>query len=102
MISSAFNILNLGASSAQPDAAKAENLAGKEASFTKYLSDALNNLNALQQNASDSATQMVMGSDDYLHNVILAYEKADLAFKLTVEVRNKCVEAYQEIMRMQL
>ncbi|MDR1615717.1 MAG: flagellar hook-basal body complex protein FliE [Syntrophomonadaceae bacterium] len=102
MISSAYNVLNLGAGANRPETVKVDDLANQESSFAKYLSGALNDLNDLQQKASDSAAQMVMGSDDYLHNVVLAYEKAALAFQLTVEVRNKCVEAYQEIMRMQL
>ena len=71
-------------------------------SFGKVLSEAINKVDKLHQEASISAAKMVLGSDDYLHNTVLAYEKADLAFQLTVEVRNKLIEAYQEVMRIQV
>lgn len=76
--------------------------AASQASFGKILSEEINKVDQLHQQASNSAAQMVLGSDNYLHNTILAYEKADLAFQLTVEVRDKVIEAYQEIMRIQV
>jgi len=89
---------DMGTGSAMPIGTPAE----PTESFGKVLSEALNKVDKLQQDASLSAAQMVMGSDNYLHNVVLAYEKADLAFQLTVEVRNKLIEAYQEVMRIQM
>ena len=71
-------------------------------SFGTVLSEAISRVDNLQKEASVSAAQMVMGSDNYLHNIVLAYEKADLAFQLAVEVRNKMIEAYQEVMRIQV
>jgi flagellar hook-basal body complex protein FliE len=71
-------------------------------SFGDYLKIALDEVNDLQQKASQSAEKLAMGDESYLHNTIIAYEKANLALQLTIEIRNKVVEAYQEIMRMQM
>ena len=70
--------------------------------FMAYLNNALQEVNDLQQKAAESAAELVLGGEDYLHNTMIAYEKANLALQLTIEVRNKIVDAYQEIMRMQM
>ncbi len=70
--------------------------------FISYLNNALQEVDDLQKNAADSAQKLVLGGEDYLHNTMIAYEKANLALQLTIEIRNKIVEAYQEIMRMQM
>lgn len=74
----------------------------KDVGFFDYLKDALREVDDLQKEASASAEKLALGDETYLHNTILAYEKANLALQLTVEVRNKIVEAYQEIMRIQM
>ncbi len=71
-------------------------------SFMSYLKEALGEVDALQKDASFSANNLVLGEEEYLHNTMIAYEKANLALQLTIEVRNKIVEAYQEIMRIQM
>lgn len=74
----------------------------KDDSFMDYLMQAVGDVDSLQKEAVASAEKMALGKEDYLHNTFIAYEKANLAFQLTVEVRNRVVEAYQEIMRMQM
>lgn len=55
------------------------------------------------QNTSDKLTnQLVTGEVKDVHEVMIASQKASLSLQLTVQVRNKVVEAYQEVMRMQL
>jgi len=71
-------------------------------SFLSYLNNALQEVDDLQKEAANSANKLVLGGEDYLHNTMIAYEKANLALQLTIEIRNKIVEAYQEIMRMQM
>ncbi|MEN6325085.1 MAG: flagellar hook-basal body complex protein FliE [Syntrophomonas sp.] len=73
-----------------------------EGGFFSYLKNALSEVNDLQNEASASAEKLALGDETYLHNTILAYEKANMALQLTVEVRNKIVEAYQDLMRIQL
>lgn len=70
--------------------------------FQKALGEAVTNLNKLQQEADSSATRLAAGEPIELHEVLLATEKASIAFQLAVQVRNKIVEAYQDVMRMQV
>ncbi|HOB12516.1 MAG TPA: flagellar hook-basal body complex protein FliE [Syntrophomonadaceae bacterium] len=71
-------------------------------SFLTYLNNALQSVDQLQKEASAGAQQMALGDEEYLHNTVLAYEKASLALQLTLEIRNRIVEAFQEIMRIQM
>lgn len=71
-------------------------------SFVTYLNNALQEVDQLQKEADKSAQMLALGEEDYLHNTMIAYEKAHLALQLTIEVRNKIIEAYQEIMRIQI
>jgi len=75
---------------------------GSGNSFFSYLKDALHEVDDLQKEAAFSAQKLALGDEEYLHNTVIAYEKANLALQLTIEVRNKIVEAYQEIMRIQM
>ncbi|NSW76516.1 MAG: flagellar hook-basal body complex protein FliE [Candidatus Atribacteria bacterium] len=70
--------------------------------FGKVLLDALTEVNNLQIEADDAIQSVALGQEEDLHRAIIAMEKANLALGLTVQVRNKVIEAYQEIMRMQL
>jgi flagellar hook-basal body complex protein FliE len=70
--------------------------------FGSFLNDALNNLND-QQIAVDQLNQsFVKGELSDVHQLTIASEKASIGLELTVQARNKILEAYQEIMRMQM
>jgi flagellar hook-basal body complex protein FliE len=72
------------------------------AAFGEILKDAISTVNELQKQ-SDSEIQKVMtGESQDLHNTVMAMQKADLSFQMMMQVRNKIVQAYQEIMRMQV
>ena len=79
-----------------------ENLNHKSADFWTYLNNALQDVNQYQLDAALNAQRLSIGDEDYLHNVTIGYERARLALQLAVEVRNRILEAYQEIMRIQL
>lgn len=66
------------------------------------VSKGLNTVNQLQHDADNLALQLAMGELDDLHQLTIASEKAELALMTAVQVRNKVVEAYQEIARMQI
>lgn len=69
-------------------------------SFGNYLKNAIQDVNA-QQIQSDNMTQkLILGEDIDLHNVMITAQKASIALNATIEVRNKMIEAYQEIIRM--
>lgn len=71
-------------------------------SFADYLKDSLHQVDQMQQRAGEAAMRMAAGDETDIHKTMIAYEKAALALQLTIEVRNKMVEAYQEIMRIQM
>src|SRR5262249_23172571 len=52
--------------------------------------------------SAQAVRKLTMGQTDDLHNVLLAVAKADLSFRLVLEIRNRLTEAFQEIMRMQV
>lgn len=70
--------------------------------FQNVLAEAVQQVQAFQSNASASIGRFVSGEGEELHQVALATQKADLAFDLFMQVRNKVISAYQEVMRMQV
>ncbi len=70
--------------------------------FGQYLSDALGQVNSLQQTSSQLTDDFITGKTDSIHEVMIAGEKASLSLQLALEIRNKVLEAYQEINRMQI
>jgi flagellar hook-basal body complex protein FliE len=86
-----------------PDLAKsATKAAGDSSGFADLLQQGLNKMGELQANAETQTQKLIAGESVELHRVVMAGEQAALAFELTMSIRNKAVEAYQEIMRMQV
>ena len=71
-------------------------------SFSSLLTQALQDVNQVHLVADADAAKLAAGEDVDIHQVMIGMEKANVAFGLTLQVRNKLVEAYQEIMRMQV
>ncbi|SFF95803.1 flagellar hook-basal body complex protein FliE [Desulfotomaculum arcticum] len=71
-------------------------------SFRDIFDSAINNLNDNQLKVEDTVKNFLTGEIQDIHTVIVAMEEAKLSMQLAVEVRNKLVEAYQEISRMQI
>jgi len=71
-------------------------------SFSSVLSQALQDVNQVHHAADAGAQKLMAGEEVDVHSVMIGMEKANVAFGLTLQVRNKLVEAYQEIMRMQV
>jgi flagellar hook-basal body complex protein FliE len=72
-----------------------------EQNFQSYLKDALQEVNTLQQE-SDIAFERLITGDIEFHDAMIIAEKANLALQLTMAIRTKLLESYQEIMRMQV
>jgi flagellar hook-basal body complex protein FliE len=85
-----------------PQTVAAFGAAGQPGEFQGVLSGAIDSLNSLQNSAADSVQKFLTGENEELHTTILATQKAELAFELGLQVRNKVVDAYQEIMKMQM
>ena len=69
-------------------------------SFSGMLGQLVQDVNAKQKNAGDLVNGVLSGADVPLHQVKIALEESGISFQLMVEVRNKLLEAYQELMRL--
>jgi flagellar hook-basal body complex protein FliE len=75
--------------------------AGPSVDFANWMTQQLNEVNGQIATAERSLVALAAG-DGNLHQVMLDLEKARTAFQLTLQVRNKLIEGYQELMRMQI
>jgi flagellar hook-basal body complex protein FliE len=81
-----------------PDSAAAPSGPG----FGSALADAIGRVEQFQQNADSSVAKFLSGEDEEVHKVALATEQASISFDLFLQVRNKVISAYQEVMKMQM
>ena len=75
---------------------------GDGADFKALLMGNLKEVNALQQDATQAAEDLITGKSDDIEGVIAATEKADTAFKMLQAMRNQVMEAYNEIKQMRV
>jgi flagellar hook-basal body complex protein FliE len=83
-----------------PLEAAASNPGGE--TFHAAFTDAIAKVEGFQQNAEASVNRFLSGEGEELHQVALAAKQAELSFDLFLQVRNKVVNAYEEVMRMQV
>lgn len=70
--------------------------------FGNMLSKTINQVNQAQNNSDTAITELHTGSAKNLHDVMIATEEADIAIRMLVQMRNKALDAYNEIMRLQI
>ncbi|OLN22793.1 flagellar hook-basal body complex protein FliE [Domibacillus antri] len=70
--------------------------------FADFLKNSLNDVMKNEAESNALTTKMINGENVDIHQVMAAAQKSGITMQLTLEVRNKAVEAYQEIMRMQI
>lgn len=73
-----------------------------QASFGDTLTEAIDKVNDMQKTADKQMQAMASGEQTNISEVMIAAEKADIALKLMMSVRNKVIDAYQEVMKMQV
>ncbi|WP_407945200.1 flagellar hook-basal body complex protein FliE [Paenibacillus apii] len=99
--------ITIGAQSIQPlqmktsEAQSSAGLSDSAKSFGSYLEDALNQVAAQEQHAKDMNNKFVLGEVN-VDEAMISSQQALLSLQLTTQVRNKVIEAYQEIMRTQI
>ena len=71
-------------------------------SFSNLLNRAMEQADATEKEAQKQANSLLTGQADNIHSVVLAGEKAEVALQLTLQIRNKVLDAYNEVMRMQI
>ena len=74
----------------------------EEKSYGTYLKDALSEVNQLQLASDEQNKLLAAGEVSDISQVVVAGQKAEIALQLTLQLRNRAVSAYQEIMRMQV
>jgi flagellar hook-basal body complex protein FliE len=75
---------------------------GDGKSFGEFLQESIGNVNKLQQDANIAMEKLASGESQNLHETLLAVEKADMSFRTMNQVRTKVIDAYREIMKMQI
>jgi flagellar hook-basal body complex protein FliE len=75
---------------------------GEVRSFADTLKAAVNSVNELSQESNEQLQKLATGENKNIPEVMIAAEKSAVAFKLLMQVRNKMIEAYQEVMKMQV
>jgi len=74
----------------------------KDKSFKSTINSFLTDVNNLLNDSGKQVQDLAAGKVDNIHDVMIAAEKANISLELVVEIRNKLLEAYQEMMRMQV
>jgi flagellar hook-basal body complex protein FliE len=96
-----INNISIGQSLASPQMPKIGDVAGGEASsgqsFKDVLVDSIQQVNSMQLEADQAVETMFSGGEVNPAEVLTAVQKADLAFRLTMQMRNKLMDVYQEI-----
>jgi len=78
-----------------------ENQTG-EKGFSHVLKDAIADINKLQTNADEAIAKVQMDNTASIHEAMIALEQANISFRAMMQVRNKILDAYQEVMRTQV
>jgi len=84
-----------------PDTAQKQKESQNSASFGDMLARSLKEVNRLHVTADEAVENLAAGKQKNIHETMIALEKADVAFQLLMQVRNKIIAAYETIMRMQ-
>ena len=71
-------------------------------SFVRTLTEAVSQVNKMQLDSAESGKNLSQGTAQSIHKVVLEAEEASLSMQLVVSLRNKAMDAYQEVMRMQV
>jgi flagellar hook-basal body complex protein FliE len=96
------NLPSISAVPLPPSPATAGSTATDGASFKDYLLKSLDQVNSMQQQANHTIESMAAGGDVNPAEVLTAVQKADLAFRLTMQIRNKLVQAYQDVQNIRI
>ncbi len=92
----------LHSSSAANPVAGAASPSSKGNGFADALAERLESINDKQLQADNAVEKLATGEAENIHDVVLSMAEADLTFRLVLEIRNRLIESYQEIMRMQV
>lgn len=75
---------------------------GGTSSFSEILKDSISKVSELEKEASEQTEKLVKMENQDVHNTMISAQKADLTFQMMMQIRNKIIDAYQEIMKIQV
>ncbi len=96
------NIINRLEETTAPQQKESAQKDEKSASFKEMLKESIEEVNKLQLEAQQTMEDLASGKEKDIQHAMMTLQKADVSLRTMMEVRNKLVEAYQEIMRMQV
>lgn len=85
----------------EPRPSSAPKVSSEGGGFANVLRSAIDQVEELQSSSDQQVSALLQGEKGDVHNVMIAIEKADVAFQLMMQVRNKIVGAYQQVSQMQ-
>ncbi|MCT4633772.1 MAG: flagellar hook-basal body complex protein FliE [Firmicutes bacterium] len=97
-----MNINGISKVIGQADKIKKVDIKNQGADFKDFLVDAIDKVNQAQIESVEMDNKLAVGETDNLHDVMIAAQKADLMLNFAVQVNNKVLSAYKEIMRLQI
>ena len=97
-----MDVTSLQSAGTQPAIPLPSTQPSEDTSFTDILQRAVESVNETQKEADTAARNFAIGEAESLHGTMIAVEKADITLRLFTQLRNKVVDAYQEVMRMQI
>lgn len=100
MMEKIFNTLKDMQGDSQKMMREAQQKPAEGMSFLDHMSQGIGEVNAQQKTADSMAVQLASGKTENIHETMLAATQAELSFNLMVQLRNKALEAYTEVMRM--
>src|SRR5258708_4781114 len=92
---------SIASSAGTPAGMNATAKSTEAAPFSDLLTDSIGDVNSLQDQAATAVKGLMTGTGVDVHQAMIATEKASMAFELALAVRNKAVQAYQQVMSMQ-
>ncbi len=99
MVESIKDVVSIGLESMNKAKAAGD---GKDGTFVDMLKDSIQKVNTLHGEANNAIEGLVKGETKNIHETMIAIEKANVSFNMMIQVRNKLLSAYEEIMRMQI
>ena len=96
------SIQNISSIATPVQAKQTSTISQVETSFGDILKNMVAETNQQQQNADQAMQQLHSGGEKNLHGAMISMEKADISLRYMIQARNKAIDAYQEIMRMQV
>ncbi|PIE67143.1 MAG: flagellar hook-basal body complex protein FliE [Deltaproteobacteria bacterium] len=97
-----LSISNLESNFAVKDAIRKTETDASDAPFSDYVKSSLDDVNRRMLDADQAIDDLATGTNQDIHNTMIAMQKAEISFELVMQIRNKLISAYDEVRRMSI